>query len=163
MCVMSMGRKVAQLKMMPDRKCLSLENAWKVPSLQTLIRCISTYFDSLYQHILRVNYEAYIRKRSTTCVIDAPSPVGFGGVLNSEDITIQWSTLEVVPDSILEWVICKCKSGCKTKRCSCVKNSLECTELCQCNSCENGRECEGGEIGEDNFDEDISSEDEEDI
>ena len=34
-------------------------------------------FDSLYQYILRVNYEAYIRKRSTTCVTDAPSPVGF--------------------------------------------------------------------------------------
>ena len=120
-------------------------------------------FDSLYQHILRVNYEAYIRKRSTTCVIDAPFPVGFGWVLNGEDISIQWSTLEAAPDSILECVICKCKSGCKTKRCSCVKNSLECTELSQCNSCENGRECEEGEIGEDNFDEDISSEDEEDM
>ena len=39
--------------------------------------------------------------------------------------------------------------------------SLECTELCQCNSCENGRDCEEGEIGEDNFNEDISSENEE--
>ncbi len=119
--------------------------------------------DSLSQHIVRVNYEAYVRKKATSSIINAPSPIGFGWVMTGEDIEIQWSTLEAAPDSILECVICKCKSGCKTKRCSCIKNGLRCTDLCQCNTCENGGEYEENEDEEENYDEDVSSDDEEDI
>ena len=46
-------------------------------------------------------------------------------------------TKEPAPDSILECVHCKFQKGCKTRRCSCYKSDLKCTEMCQCNSCEN--------------------------
>ena len=39
--------------------------------------------DSLYQHILRANYEAYIRKQSMLNNFAVPSPNGFGWVLQS--------------------------------------------------------------------------------
>ena len=73
--------------------------------------------DSLYQHILRVNYEAYIRKRSTLNNIAAPSPNGFGWILEGNHLEIKWGTKESAPDSILEYVMCRCKKGCNTKRC----------------------------------------------
>ena len=34
-------------------------------------------YDSLYQHILRVNFESYRRKNSTIPILDAPSPVEY--------------------------------------------------------------------------------------
>ena len=44
---------------------------------------------------------------------------------------------EPAPESILECVHCKCQKGCKTRRCSCYKSDLKCTELFRCNSSEN--------------------------
>ena len=50
------------------------------------------------------------------------------------------SDLNYAPDYLLEIIHCACKSGCKTLRCSCKKNGLECTSACcECRgfSCEN--------------------------
>ena len=94
-------------------------------------------FDSLHQHILRVNFESYLRKHATTPIMASPSPVGYGWKLEEGHLEIVWGTQQPAPESILEYVNCKCKKGCKTKRCSCYKSDLKCTELCQCDSCEN--------------------------
>jgi hypothetical protein len=40
---------------------------------------------------------------------------------------------------ILELVNCKCKKGCESRRCSCFKASLKCTDLCQCIDCQNSK------------------------
>ena len=40
-------------------------------------------------------------------------------------------------DSVLEFVSCKCAKGCLNNRCSCVKATLSCTDLCKCNGCKN--------------------------
>ena len=84
-----------------------------------------------------------------------------------DELAITWGTLHLLPggqpapDSILEYVSCKCKKGCQTRRCSCHKANLKCTELCQCNSCENAEEQElnemeseliDGEIGDEEMD-----------
>ena len=66
----------------------------------------------------------------------SPSPVGHGGKLEDNQLQIVWGTQERAPESILECVHCKCQKGYKTRRCSCYKSDLKCTELCQCNSCE---------------------------
>ena len=63
--------------------------------------------------------------------------VGYGWKLEEDHLEIVWGTQQPAPESILEYVNCKCKKGCKTKRCSCYKSDLKCTELCQCDSCEN--------------------------
>ena len=67
--------------------------------------------DSLHQHILRVNYEAFIRKQSTINTISAPSPDGYGWTVEGTDLNIKWGTMESAPDSILEYVMCRCKKG----------------------------------------------------
>ena len=67
----------------------------------------------------------------------SPSPVGHGWKLEDNQLQIVWGTQEPAPQSILECVHCKCQKGYKTRRCSCYKSDLKCTELCQCNSCEN--------------------------
>ena len=67
----------------------------------------------------------------------SPSPVGHGWKLEDNQLQIVWGTQEPAPESILECVHCKCQKGYKTRRCSCYKSDLKCTELCQCNSCEN--------------------------
>ncbi|XP_028407266.1 uncharacterized protein LOC114529889 [Dendronephthya gigantea] len=93
--------------------------------------------DSLQQHVLRVNYEAYIRRRSTINNISAPSPNGYGWTLDGSKLDIKWGLKECAPESILEYVMCRCKKGRSTKRCSCQKAELPCTELCQCSECKN--------------------------
>ena len=67
----------------------------------------------------------------------SPSPVGHGWKLEDNQLQIVWGTQEPAPESILECVHCKCQKGYKTRRCSCYKSDLKCTELCQCNSWEN--------------------------
>ena len=36
--------------------------------------------------------------------------------------------------AIIEMVSCQCKRDCSSARCSCRKNNLSCTDLCQCGS-----------------------------
>ena len=78
-----------------------------------------------------------IRKHATTPILASPSPVGHGWKLEDNKLQIVWGTQEPAPESILECVHCKCQKGYETRRCSCYKSDLKCTELCQCNSCEN--------------------------
>ena len=99
--------------------------------------CLPQNSDSLHQHILRLNHEAYIRKQSTVNNIAVPSLNGFGWILEGNHLKIKWGTKESTLDSILEYVMCKCKKGCNTKRCSCEKANLPCSELCQWSECEN--------------------------
>ena len=94
-------------------------------------------FDSLHQHILRANFESYIHKHATTPILASPSPVGYGWKLEDNQLQIVWGTQEPAPESILECFHCKCLKGSKTRRCSCYKSDLKCTELFRCNSCEN--------------------------
>ena len=69
--------------------------------------------------------------------VDLPSPVGNGWTLNDDVLEIIWMTRPPAPESLVECVECKCKSGCSTMRCSCRKNELKCTDLCRCSGCQN--------------------------
>jgi hypothetical protein len=43
------------------------------------------------------------------------------------------------PDSLLEFLACGCKkSKCQNNMRICVANGLNCTDLCNCNTCANG-------------------------
>ena len=93
--------------------------------------------DSLHQDILLANFESYICKHATTPILASPSPAGYGWRLEDNQLQIVWGTQEPAPESILECVHCKWKKGSKTRRYSCYKSDLKCTELFRCNSCEN--------------------------
>ncbi|XP_065677405.1 uncharacterized protein LOC136092782 [Hydra vulgaris] len=92
--------------------------------------------DSLVQHIKRANYEAFIRKRSYIAVINPPSPFGNGWFNDQGSIAISWMEMPAAPDSLLDFVHCYCRD-CSTKRCSCNKAGVVCTDLCKCNGCRN--------------------------
>jgi hypothetical protein len=106
--------------------------------------------DSLHQHILRVNYEAFIRKQSTINTISAPSPDGYGWTVEGTDLNIKCGTMESAPDSILEYVMCRYK-----------KADLQCTELCQCGECENMESTETDSDIDNELDEDSDDDDNE--
>lgn len=75
----------------------------------------------------------------------------------------------VAPDSILNIVNCKCKQPCDTKRCSCVKNGLQCSDLCCCSNCQNKKadsyesdsstDAEDVDSCDDDYDDDVDDKD----
>ena len=54
--------------------------------------------------------------------------------MSNDGLAIILMTIPPAPDSILKFIHCNCNTGCGTKRCSCVKAGLDCTELCKCSS-----------------------------
>lgn len=109
--------------------------------------------DCLNKHILRSNYQAYIWKHCLHPIIDAPSPVGNGWKEEDDSsLQIDWMDQEPAPASLLEFIYCSCKGKCSSNRCSCQKNSMKCTNLCQCKNCENAGGDNGGDHDEDDED-----------
>ena len=92
--------------------------------------------NSLLKHVEQANYQTGIWSRCLT------AQIGNGWQLSDGEIEIQWMMRP--PDSLLECIVCKCKTGCQTKQCSCQKAELKCTELCSCVDCQN----ESGDIDE---------------
>ena len=95
--------------------------------------------DSLVKHIERVNQQAFARNNCLSSMLQLPPPAGNGWRLSDGQLEIVWSTLPSAPDSLIECIDCKCKTGCRTKRCACLKAGLGCTPLCGCEDCQNGQ------------------------
>lgn len=94
--------------------------------------------DCLIQHIERANFQAVAWNHCLSPELQLPPADGNGWQLTSDgQLEIVWMTRPSAPDSMIECVQCKCKTGCKTQRCSCLKTGLRCTELCSCNDCQN--------------------------
>jgi hypothetical protein len=73
--------------------------------------------------------------------LSLPSFCSHGWKLDEEGNMVgDWMTIPAPPDSILELVNCKCKKGCGNRRCSCVRASLKCSDLCACDDCQNTSE-----------------------
>ena len=93
--------------------------------------------DSLIEHIYRANFQAASWYQCLSPEVDLPSPVGNGWTLDNNEQEITWMTRPPAPQSLIECVECKCKTGCSTMRCSCKKTDLKCTDLCSCCDCQN--------------------------
>lgn len=103
--------------------------------------------DTLHQHLLRANFQAYIWKHSLSNVLNLPSPCESGWTLEDGELVIRWMRKPCAPDGFLENVTCGCKTGCQSRRCSCLRANMKCTEVCQCSNCSNpAEEHEDGEI-----------------
>ena len=76
--------------------------------------------------------------------MNLPPPVGGWKIVDGR-LEIAWMTRPSAPDSLIECVSCKCKTGCKTQRCSCRKSELQCTDVCGCSDCSNIYEGEDSE------------------
>lgn len=93
--------------------------------------------DCLLKHIERANLQAACWSQSLTRQQNLPSAVDNGWKLINGQLEIDWMSRAVAPDMFLNCIHCKCKTGCKTMRCSCVKSGLKCNELCDCVNCQN--------------------------
>jgi hypothetical protein len=94
--------------------------------------------DSLDQNISRANYQCYIWRHAVQPVLNQPSFCEYGWEVDDVgNILVKWMTIAAAPESLLEFVNCKCQKGCETKRCSCVKAELKCSDLCKCVGCKN--------------------------
>ena len=68
--------------------------------------------DSLEQHVKCANFPSFIWRRATIPMMDAPTFSGHGWeVDNLGHVHITWMTLLPAPDSVLDFVNCKCKTG----------------------------------------------------
>ena len=109
---------------------------------------------ALKHHIKRANYQAYLWKNSLQRSIEDQNPNGQGWQLKDGQLEVVWSHLAPAPDGVMQLVCCSCNRPCDSRRCSCVKNCLPCTEACTCNddctNCSLEQEDEDGDEDEDN-------------
>ena len=69
-------------------------------------------------------------------------------------LQILWMTRPSALESLLDIVQCKCRTGCKTQRCSCLHSGLKCTAVCSCSECQNNLHVIDGEDESDPSDND---------
>ena len=112
--------------------------------------------DALTFHLRRANYQCYIWKSACSAILNLPSPVGNGWIMENDILKQELMIHDAVPTSVVELVRCQCKKACKTNSCSCKKENLICTEACLCSDF---MDCENVYIP----DSDSSADDEEDI
>lgn len=94
--------------------------------------------DSLRLHTWRANYQAGIYRRCLMPVVEVPDPTEHGWKAVDSVLDIQWISLPVAPDSVLQNVYCSCKKSlCTSNKCSCKKGGMECTAMCRCKDCQN--------------------------
>ncbi|MES9881053.1 MAG: hypothetical protein ABW185_09250 [Sedimenticola sp.] len=94
--------------------------------------------DSLYQHTLRSNYQSAIWRRSLGAEADVPpAQPNHGWMTEDGRLAIRWMTSSPAPQSILEFISCKCSRSCQLPRCQCMSNGLRCTEECRLQECSN--------------------------
>ena len=80
--------------------------------------------DSLQQHIKRVNLQAAAWNRCLSPQLQLSPPVSNGWKLTDGQLEILWMTCFSAPDSLRKYIDCKCKTGCGTQCCSCLKAAL---------------------------------------
>ena len=94
--------------------------------------------DAISKHTRRANYQAVIWRRALDARPDVPTPNGHGWILRNGSPYIDWMDQLPALEAIFELIHCNCiKSKYITNQCSCHANSLACTDVCNCNDCEN--------------------------
>ena len=94
---------------------------------------------ALFQHCLRVNAVCMRDKSYKQKCPQLPvyTECGFK-IIGGRYMPVMTTQLPA-PKAVLEFVKCGCKTGCKSKRCSCKDSGNYCTPLCKCyyDDCEN--------------------------
>ena len=95
--------------------------------------------DGLLCHLKKVNYvTALIKKWLIPCLV-IPSPCeDYVWIIKDGMLQIQWMLRKLVPDELIELISCSCrKSKCLGNQCVCRSHGLPCTDLYNCDYCEN--------------------------
>ena len=89
--------------------------------------------NSLFQHLQRSNYQAYVWKNALIAMQLPPSPVGYGWTKEDDELQPVLMTQESAPIEIAELISCQYKASMrKTGRCKCSKSGMKCTPACIC-------------------------------
>ena len=98
--------------------------------------------DALRLHVLRSNYQCYIWKNACEAIFIAPSPNGYGWIVNGAKIDVLWITKEPAPKALSQMVSCKSCKTCDTRRCPCKNKGFPCTDVCGCSAaiCANSKD-----------------------
>lgn len=83
-------------------------------------------------HITRANYQCYLWKNALKAIIPGQNPEGQGWRLADGQLEVVWTNMAPAPSAVMELICCACNGTCQTRRCSCVKNALPCTDACSC-------------------------------
>lgn len=108
------------------------------------------------EHIERVRVQSSVWCQATVMWQRLFNPLKHGYYQNDHGEILP-TTMKVpsAPQAIVELVRCQCKAHCTTKRCSCRRHNLACTDLCLCGSdCENDVDCNSENDNQDS-DEDL--------
>ncbi|XP_066928999.1 uncharacterized protein [Clytia hemisphaerica] len=92
---------------------------------------------ALKYKIFRAHFVCMVLKRSHHPFQQLPDPLGYGWELNGTSIDSIMTDNLPAPIALIELSMCKCKTGCQSKRCKCLKNNLICTDMCRCTNCKN--------------------------
>ena len=66
-----------------------------------------------------------------------PDAINYGWEQNEMSLDPIMTDNLPTPIALIELSMCKCQTGCKTKRCKCLKNDLVCTDMCKWKDCKN--------------------------
>ena len=95
-------------------------------------------YENLICHIARATYQTYIWKNAYKPLLQLPKPTETMGWIETNGIlNHRYSNKDPAPKQLFEMVVCSCKSGCESKRCTCRKHNFACSNACSCTSCEN--------------------------
>ena len=105
-------------------------------------------------HILRVHIQAV---RWKTLNADELDPLDWGWKIENGKLIPIMTDQQAAPDSLLNVIRCKCKTGCTSNLCSCRKNGLMCVS--HCTNC-HGLGCSNAEVVSENDSDDDFAHDE---
>ena len=109
--------------------------------------------NALQEHVHRANYQAAVWHRALEAEPDIPHPASHGWIVDQNGhLCVQWMTQPPAPRDLLNLMSCKCRTSCCTRRCSCFRGNLPCTDVCGCTGCENtghSTEVAAGDSGSD--------------
>ena len=97
--------------------------------------------DSLWLHWKRSCWVINMWGQSDMNILKTESVLDYGWSLKDNLLCVVWDSNDNVVairdrvESLLSG--CKCITGCRSRRCGCVKKGKQCAEGCQCQNCDN--------------------------
>ena len=88
--------------------------------------------ESLKQAIYRAHFQALIWQNDIVPNPDIPSPENYGWKIEDGIYVPVSCDLPAAPDAVVQLVKCSCRKSMCSSSCSCRRNNLSCTEMCQC-------------------------------
>ena len=97
---------------------------------------------TLKSAILRAHYQTMTWIMANSADQNLPPPDQYGYQIDGNNYTAMTTPLSPAPSAIIHLIKCGCKSShCRTNQCKCRRNSLQCTELCDCSESDDCLNC----------------------